>query len=467
MPSGAIILILMVDAVRVGTTQNEVASWVDLNTLPPEIIQYKLGLFRLDTSCRFGGDRIDPETVEVRPGGYGLVTRWGVPIRDSDLVKRIQAAHPNVPNGGSLGVDLVFHNGLPREEAEIETHRIILENARKVLEELGWDEGPDMIVVGSSVGPLKQNEDGTEARYSQLYAEQLNCPGVEIIDVKGACASGGIAFLKALNGKLVTETSSSAKKQPKKRLLVISQENYVREAVELEYDPQVCDPASARVFTQAAAIFGIEEGAITLGGHVFFKEVPDAQGYLSVRVNYTVSNPNKGFTRTYEDDETLSVGINIPNNGRLVDMNARVAVFFRKEGLCALQEMKAMYGEKEWDKMEAMVSHYPSDFIMQHLVADAIKQGLIPKGILKRYFGRDSYSDEEVDSLAKHIKENGFVDLQGELATYPQDGRYGNAPAANTLIAMLQNIDKLAGKDVLFFTFGAGASFAGAKLRFR
>lgn len=309
------------------------------------------------------------------------------------------------------------------------------------------------LFVGSSLIPLEGGET------SKLYKDKLGLENAQLFDAHAACASGGLAMLKAL-----ADPSFH-----RERCIVVGVEDMLRR--DTGYNPSDADPGSALLFTQAAAAIGFIPGHSTIlrNGTFAYTEKPDDKGFLPARTNYTVE-PNFGNQITRISNRNILVGLPSPTERNLIDMKAEVGVFFPDPAIATIDQLRGMFDEDEWGKISAMVTHYPSKLIVQRLVSGLVRHDILPEGIAKRYlpsvvdkstFDRDPRAF--LRDKWREIRTNGIPD---SLPIYPKNGIYGNAPAANTLIALVEHARDLRERDTLFLTFGAGASFAAGIIGF-
>ncbi len=406
-------------------------------------------------------DRIDYLSSGYRLGtfGRGRVIRWGERITSIDRKKELKSSTsvPLTPRDqaafdADFGVDELCVNRLPENEAQELTIEVVSKNILQTLDRLGWKpEDVNGILVGSSLKPI----DG--GRPSELYKDRLGLNNAQTFDAHAACASGGLAFLKALADPIFRY----------KPCIVVGIEDMLRR--QTTFDPRKVDYGSALLFTQAAAITAFIPGqTISLNRDTLtYLEKPDLKGFLPANVNYEV-DPNFGYQVTQLDRDEIRVSLPKPERA-LIDMQAEVGAFFPEPALATVELLRGQFAQDEWDNIQAMVTHFPSKFIVQRLVAGLARNGSLPKGIAEQYMPSstelEAFENDPqlfIRNKWREIRTNGIPD---SMPIYPKHGRMGNAPAANTLIALVENAQKLNNRDTLFLTFGAGASFAAGVIR--
>lgn len=383
---------------------------------------------------------------------YGSSVRFGQRISALDRRNEIESA---LKREGMLtelneealkmndGVEALFVNRLPPEQAEELSIKMGIEMIKRELKVMGWrPDEVEYLAVGSSLAPLNKEKDGES--YAEIYAKELGFtnPKLKLLDVNAACSSGPIAFFEAL-------------KQKGKKAIVLAQEAMLREAS--EFDPHQYDVGSALVFGQGMSVVGFTAGdGISLPNGYVFQEIPDINGYLAGVANYGDSvRVNPGFKITQNDGRYIRVKMPTPPPGSILWMNKKVGGMFPEGVVKIIKKLRNKTPKELWNTVNALVFHFPSKLIVEHLIKKKLlKLGLLPKNVL------GGYTKEELLSMLEEIPLD-----QLNIPLYPKQNIYGNAPAANMLMALVDNLDKLFG-NVAVVGFGAGATYEAGIVNF-
>jgi len=372
----------------------------------------------------------------------GAVIRWGQRVSYQDRIKEIQrgfaARGIQAPSlDMDLGVKQLYVNRLPQLEAETQGIQIVASAMQRTMDRLGWEpDSVEGIFVGSSLVPLNGST------YPQVFADELGLRNAKQFYVNAACTSGGLALFEAL----------SQKEMRNKRVLVGATEVMLRRA--MRYDPTVMDEGSGLIFSQGAVVMGIVPGqTISLKGDYIFFEKPDSRSLLAAQTNYQTT-PFKEGSIVEKSENGIRVQLPIPQDGRFISMSNRVGGLFGPGAKETVERTKQSMSIHEWNNIVAMLMHFPNKLIGAHLIEMMLKYELMPERILA---GMDK------DQALQVLKEKGLPALP--LYIYPKENLYGNAPAANALIALIESWSQLKGiGDILMVVFGAGATYAGGKI---